>query len=152
MTLPFIRKHLVSFPYRDVNMFLMGHSWPLLCLFLSFLQFFQQLTVNIFVIKFVDDWIRTAGVWNWKWPLCQASHNHCPLSLIGLNRYYDLQCKLAFKTVVEISSYRDCWMAKCEFPRLRRINSSRMPNYALLFMLYLTAAHESYKFEREIQI
>ena len=40
-----------------------------------------QLTVNkqmfnIFI--FADDWIRTADLWNWKRPLYQLSHNHCP--------------------------------------------------------------------------
>ena len=28
--------------------------------------------------KFCDDWIRTADLWNQKWPLYQLSHNHCP--------------------------------------------------------------------------
>ena len=31
---------------------------------------------------FADDWIRTADLWNWKQPLYQLSHNHCPYQLI----------------------------------------------------------------------
>ena len=27
---------------------------------------------------FADDGIRTADLWNWKRPLYQLSHNHCP--------------------------------------------------------------------------
>ena len=42
--------------------------------------------------------------------------------------------------------------ALCIEPR-PRIYRPRMPNFfALLFMLYSTAAYDSYKFEREIQI
>ena len=29
-----------------------------------------------------DDWIRTADLWYRKRPLCQLSHNHCPVSFI----------------------------------------------------------------------
>ena len=28
---------------------------------------------------FAEDWIRTADLWNWKRPLYQLSHNHCPM-------------------------------------------------------------------------
>ena len=28
---------------------------------------------------YANDWIRTEDLWNWKRPLNQLSHNHCPL-------------------------------------------------------------------------
>ena len=34
-------------------------------LFSSFLQLFQQLRDNMFVLNFADDWIRTAKIWYW---------------------------------------------------------------------------------------
>ena len=56
----------------------MVHSRALLFNFV----FLIQLTVNICsYLKFANDWIRTADVWNWKRPLCQLSHHHhCPSS------------------------------------------------------------------------
>ena len=44
-------------------------------LFSSF-QYSCQLMFDIYI--FADDWIRTANLWNWKQPLYQLSHNHCP--------------------------------------------------------------------------
>ena len=53
-----------------LNWFLIGHSWPLFSLSLSF----QQLTVNNFFI-FADDWIRSAYLWYQNRPLCLLSSN-----------------------------------------------------------------------------
>ena len=47
----------------------MGYSG--LFLFSSFQQLFKQLTVNMFVLKFGDEWIRTVD-------LCKLRHNHYP--------------------------------------------------------------------------
>ena len=55
--------------------FYMGHPRTLFSLF-SFFQYSWQLIM--FNINFVDDWIRTAGLWYQKWLLYQLSHNHCP--------------------------------------------------------------------------
>ena len=38
----------------------------------------------MFNINFSDDWIRTSDLWNWKWPLYQLSHNHCPKKITCL--------------------------------------------------------------------
>ena len=32
--------------------------------------------------NFANDWIRTADLWFQKRPLCQLSHNHCPLIIL----------------------------------------------------------------------
>ena len=53
----------------------MGHSRPL---FFFILVFSIQLTVNVQNKFLADDWIRTADLWNWKRPLYQLSHYHCP--------------------------------------------------------------------------
>ena len=36
---------------------------------------------------FADDWIQTADLWNWKQPLYQLSHNHCPKSKESYNSF-----------------------------------------------------------------
>ena len=44
----------------------------------------------MFNINFSDDWIRTSDLWNWKWPLYQLSHNHCPYIMeVKANRIFN---------------------------------------------------------------
>ena len=44
----------------------------------SLFSSFQQLIVNMLIIKLANDWIGTTDLWYRKRPLCQLSHNHCP--------------------------------------------------------------------------
>ena len=41
-------------------------------------RFFQQLTVSMSIIKSCWWLDSNHGPLDWKWPLCQLSHNHCP--------------------------------------------------------------------------
>ena len=52
----------------------MGHSRPLFLYFCLFSTVDSKHSIKIFA----DDWIRTMALWNWKRPLYQLSHNHCP--------------------------------------------------------------------------
>ena len=53
----------------------MGHFRPL---FLYF-RLFNTADCKCSIYFFADDWIWTADLWNWKQPLYQLSHNHCPI-------------------------------------------------------------------------
>ena len=48
----------------------------------------------MFNINFVDNWIRTADLWNWKQPLYQLSHNYFPNIILFYKRYLlkDVNC------------------------------------------------------------
>ena len=45
-------------------------KWAIPCLFSLFLNFQSN------KIKFAYDWIWTAALWCWEWPLLQLSHNY----------------------------------------------------------------------------
>ena len=56
------------------NPFKMGHSQPLCLYFCRFNS--KQCKCRLY--RFDDGWIRTKGLWYWRPPLCQPSHNRCP--------------------------------------------------------------------------
>ena len=46
--------------------------------FLYFRLFKIVYNKQMFDINFANDWIWTADLWCWNWPLYRLSHNHCP--------------------------------------------------------------------------
>ena len=65
---------LVSF---DKNR--MFFKWAIPGLFFFIFIFSKQLTENVQCkIHIAYGWIQTADLWNWKQPLYQLSHIHCP--------------------------------------------------------------------------
>ena len=62
-----------------VSILIRFFKWAIPGLFIFIFVFSIQLTVYNCSINFADDWIWTADLWYWKRPLCQLSHNHCPL-------------------------------------------------------------------------
>ena len=52
-------------------------KWAIHGLF-SFSSTFQNSWQLMFNLNLPTDWIQTAFLWNWKRPLYQLSHNHCP--------------------------------------------------------------------------
>ena len=44
----------------------------------SFFAFLITVVSKCSILFFADDWIWIADLWNWKWPLYQLRHNHCP--------------------------------------------------------------------------
>ena len=59
-----------------------------------------QLTVNKCSINLANDWIRTADLWYRKRPLCQLSHNHCPIIFAILGNYI---LTMAYLVLVHLS-------------------------------------------------
>ena len=53
-----------------IKLFCCNVKWAIPCLFSLFLNFLSN------KIKFAYDWIWTAALWCWEWPLLQLSHNY----------------------------------------------------------------------------
>ena len=74
---------------------------------------FLQVTVNVFIIHFADDWIRTGDLKSRKQSLCQLSHNLCFHKVVLLNlpvrdiHFVDLvDLVLSFLSFADILSVR----------------------------------------------
>ena len=90
-----------------LNWYLMGHSWPLFSLSLSF----QQLTVNKFFI-FADDWIRSAYLWYQNRPLCLLSSNTAKAvkcNLTGFCPMRNCSLKIQAKFNSQDTLIESCW-------------------------------------------
>ena len=65
--------HLLAFSVHfNYKVFLINEPYPA-----SFFLYFRQLTVNMFIINFVNDRFRHADLRYRKRPFCQLRHNHC---------------------------------------------------------------------------
>ena len=73
-------------------------KWAIPGLFFFIFVFSIQLTANkCSILKFANDWIRTTGLWYWKRPLYQLSHNHRPNCLVYCNSFANQHAILCFQ-------------------------------------------------------
>ena len=69
-----------SFSWSYLSITASLKNGPFQASFFFIFVFSIQLRANKCSINFADEWIRTADLWYWKWPLYQLSHNHCPVT------------------------------------------------------------------------
>ena len=71
----------------------MGHPGLFFFIFVFLIHSWQQTNVQ-YKYFFANDWIRTVDLWNWKQPLFQLSHNHCPYHLDLVLKYSEIEFKV----------------------------------------------------------